>query len=250
LGQEDHDGDGNSSSGVSSDGGHEGQGGNPNYVTCVPINPDSDSSEDSSDKTWILKEENGDSLPLPPPPPAAAAAAAVKRTNTNPEPETNNHNNNVNLFHVSKNNTTTQQQQQESSNYGTLGRAPPTRPISTGGNLTKNAVSLVKLPPPIELESETEDRSPRATPILKKPINSTPANTNTTSTSPMYHTLQPQRSKSMLQEQQQALAARQYQYQGQVQGPTRQAEKSIEESIKLIRMHVEALKVSPISSIY
>jgi hypothetical protein len=43
--------------------------------------------------------------------------------------------------------------------------------------------------------------------------------------------------------QQQQIAARQLQQlQGQMQGQTRQAEKSIEESLKLIQMHVAALK--------
>jgi hypothetical protein len=61
----------------------------------------------------------------------------------------------------------------------------------------------------------------------------------------MLATEQPQQLQHQYHLQQQQIAARQLQQlQGQMQGQSRQAEKSIEESLKLIQMHVAALKVT------
>ncbi|XP_035714472.1 uncharacterized protein LOC110858090 isoform X2 [Folsomia candida] len=270
-------------------GGGEGESGG-NYVTNLPVNqPDSDSvSEDSSDKTWILKDENGgpsststtsDSVQT-----VISAASKVLKTTATEEKISNltaqqeqqqkkplSASAQLGITH---NFEQMQQQHQQlygrlgDSNYGTITRGTGTGGGGGGGavsrqppNLTKNAVSLVKLPPPMEIESESE--SGRETPVGKKTV------TVLVGTGPvsnqMYHTLQPQRSRSMLSQaaggggggteqpqqlqhqyhlQQQQIAARQLQQlqmQGQMQG-TRQAEKSIEESLKLIQMHVAALK--------
>lgn len=229
LGGEEHDGDGNSS-GVNSEGAPDPRNlsstdSTNNYVTCLPVNPDSDSSEDSSDKTWILNEEN--------------QSSQKRVSNTQTQLEINQNTTTV-LISTSKSLNNSNVEDASYNNY--TSRAGSYR--NTPGTLTKNAVSLVKLPPPMELESEAEDKSPKATPIVKK-TQKFGTTTTTVGSSPMYHTLQPQRSKSMLQDQ--GMASRQYQYATpptqQPQGPARQAEKSIEESIKLIRMHVEALKV-------
>ncbi|CAL8078487.1 unnamed protein product [Orchesella dallaii] len=270
-----------------------GGGGGTNYVTCLPVNPDSDSSEDSSDKTWILKDENGPSSASTTSDSVQTVISAAQSNSSNQtnhvEPTKEKSSEKVpntppqNVPAATKQNlsasvqlgvahlhqqqlqqlTTTKPQSQNPQvepNYGTLGRASALRSAgsgpSPGGNLTKNAVSLVKLPPPMEIESETDDsRSPRDTRMQKKTY---PYNANE-GTHQAYHTLQPQRSKPMhadhqqyqqhmqLQHQyhlqQQQLAARQLQQlQGQGQGQNRQAEKSIEESLKLIQMHVAALK--------
>lgn len=280
--------------------------GNTTYVTCLPVNPDSDSSEDSSDKTWILKDENGPSS-------ASTTSDSVQtvisaaQSNTSKQASANHIDNSKEPISEKVSNLSSQsvpaannkqilsasvqlgvahlhqqQLQQHTSiygktqstntqtaepNYGTLGRNSNLRTSGSGpsagggGNLTKNAVSLVKLPPPMEIESETDDnRSPRDTPVQKK--TGYPYSVNA-GTPQAYHTLQPQRSKSMHAEhqyqqhmqlqhqyhlQQQQLAARQLQQlQGQGQGQNRQAEKSIEESLKLIQMHVAALKVLALS---
>lgn len=277
------------------------QGGNNTYVTCLPVNPDSDSSEDSSDKTWILKDENGPSSAsttsdsvqtvISAAQPNTSNQATANHVDASKEPITEKVSNltsqnvpagsnkpplsaSVQLGvahlhqqqlqqHTYGKTTTAPSMQPVEPNYGTLGRNPNMRASGVGPNpgggsiLTKNAVSLVKLPPPMETESETDDnRSPRDTPVQKKAGYPYSVSAGTPQA---YHTLQPQRSKSMQAEhqyqqhvqlqhqyhlQQQQLAARQLQQlQGQGQGQNRQAEKSIEESLKLIQMHVAALKV-------
>lgn len=245
LGQD--DGDGNSSSGVSSDGGPDassnmnisGTGTTKNYVTSLPVNPDSDSSEDSSDKTWILKEGNGQvsDADLPPPPPSMCSlnsTQALKRvvTQANAQIQESQISNGVPSHSV-----LTKQPQQDAPTYAPVNRVIHRPP--PGGNLTKNAVSLTKLPPPMELESESEEKSP----ILKKTQNTMAVAAPPQPPTSNYHTLQPQRSRSMLDHQAAISTRQQMQYQ-QLQGPTRQAEKSIEESLQLIKMHVAALKVS------
>lgn len=287
LGQE--EGEPGTPTATDGSGGDALQAGTNSYVTCLPVNPDSDSSEDSSDKTWILKDENGpssasttsDSVQTVISAPHANNQANTNHVDSSKDPEKVSNLASQNVPAVPKANLSAsvqlgvahlhQQQLQQvykqvpntqtEPNYGTLGRTANVRAGGgpTGGNLTKNAVSLVKLPPPMEIESETDDnRSPRDTPVQKKAAH--PYNVNA-GTPQAYHTLQPQRSKSMhadhqqqyqqhvqLQHQyhlqQQQLAARQLQQlQGQGQGQNRQAEKSIEESLKLIQMHVAALKV-------
>ena len=275
LGQE--DGDGNSSSGVSSDGGQENsqqqhQNG-AKYVTCLPVNPDSDSSEDSSDKTWILKDDNAPDGEI------QDHGEKEKRQGENDLRRTNGqqrtvHSNELNTSHanrVTTNNSShtvsyqntdkfSKQVYQQSfphhsvpdnsSNnnssiltYGTISRSQQQAGRHpSGGALTKNAVSLVKLPPPLEIESETEEgKSPKETPVQKK--------SNLSSNPQMYHTLQPQRSRPLVIDQHQHYISRQMAAaaHSQSQGQPRQAEKSIEESLKLIQMHVQALKVINIS---
>jgi len=263
------------------------------FVTCLPVNPDSDSSEDSSDKTWILKDENG---------PSSSASDSVQTVISNPgiipdgqkpgdkslnDKSINSGNLSNNSNHVlmdatggrtmsavsqlgvthhlqQKQLTYLQQQQQHQVNvYGTLGRAPrPALANNTVGPGGKGAVSLVKLPPPMETESEAEDNgrsSSNSKEGPRKPYSNAMQ-------AQMYHTLQPQRSKSMLvdhhmqqqqhvqqqhqqltpQQQQQQQLQHQYMMQQRVlqMQQQRQGEKSIEESLKLIHMHVAALKVS------
>ncbi|CAG7837356.1 unnamed protein product [Allacma fusca] len=262
LGQD--DADGNSSSGVSSDGGQENHNNaSSNYVTCLPVNPDSDSSEDSSDKTWILKDENGggeDNTKQAVPLHNAKAGhyigpdGSLKRSNsdkvvtgiaTGQMPNSKLITGSLQTSHdkISRQQISqhTMSALDNSSNnnsiltYGTISRSQQAARNTAGGVLTKNAVSLVKLPPPLEIESETdESKSPRDTPVQKKSVGS--------GTTQMYHTLQPQRSRPMNADQHQYIARQMQALHSQTQGQSRQAEKSIEESLKLIQMHVAALK--------
>jgi len=265
---------------------HEGK-----YVTNLPVNPDSDSSEDSSDKTWILKDENGPSSASTTSDSVQTVISAAGTIQSKQSLLQQQQEEKIsNLTHVEQQvkkplsasaqlgithnfeqqlqqqhhlqqqlyGRTAQQQTPAESNYGTVSRTSR-QGSGNMGHLTKNAVSLVKLPPPMEIESESEEG--RSTPVQKKTMvsssaSSTTGGATTPSSQQMYHTLQPQRSRSMLTPeqpqqlqhqyhlQQQQIAARQLQQlQGQVQGQARQAEKSIEESLKLIQMHVAALKV-------
>lgn len=180
-----------------------------NYVTNLPVNPDSD-SEDSSDKTWILKDENGpsststtsDSVQTV----ISAASNALNKQQSTEEKISNlthheqmqqQQGNNKKPMSASAQLGIThnfehlQQQHQQlygrigqtpvgaDSNYGTISRSAGGNPGPRGGNanLTKNAVSLVKLPPPMEIESENEDggrntptRGGAGTPVQKKTV--------------------------------------------------------------------------------